>query len=285
MSTFVKDQIDAENISRCILITETLHSQGALKPVDLDKMDEVPLSKTERIEGTSRADQVRNRYLKPAQETDAERESRYQQIYYEQGDSFLINQALAKSINTLAEQNFTNKVMAAACNFTEMADHHQRSVFIRNFGGLIEEELKANPTKPSQRLASFATTYFWDEANLARLVSAVRPETTRDELIEFFTLPLNSEPNKKVVDCLPDRITGGIVYATKAPENKAIKFDFRANFPYISLDEGDKLEKEIQELSQKNFTNSLLASTTYFRDIMNPIFSIICMRFPLMNLY
>ena len=272
MSIFTKDQIDAENISQCILTTETLRSQGVLKPIDAGEYD-IPPAKTEKapvIEGTSRADQVRMRYLKPAQETEAERESRYQQIYYEQSDSFLSNQALAKSINTLAEQNFTNRVMAAACDFKEMADHHQRSVFIRNFGGLIEEELKADPTKPSKRLASFATTYFWDEANLARLVSAVRPETTRSELMEFFTLSLNSEPNKKVIDCLPDAVTGEIVYATKDPENKKIKFDFRTNLPYISLKESDKLEHSIQELSKKNFTNNLLASTTYFRDVINP---------------
>ena len=160
--------------------------------------------------------------------------------------------------------------MAAACDFTEMAAHHQRACFIGTFGPLIEEELKADPTKPSKRLASFATTYFWDEANLARLVSAVRPETTRAELLEFFKLPLNSELNKKVIDCLPDRITGGIVYATKDPENKKIKFDFRQNLPYVSLDESEKLETSIQILSKKNFTNNLLTSTTYFRNIMNP---------------
>jgi len=272
MSIFTKDQIDAENISRCILTTETLRSQGVLKPIDAEEYD-IPPAKTEKtpvIEGTSRADQVRMRYLKPAQETEAERESRYQQIYYEQGDSFLSNQALAKSINTLAEQNFTNRVMAAACDFKEMADHHQRSVFIRNFGGLIEEELKADPTKPSKRLASFATTYFWDEANWARLVSAVRPETTRAELIEFFALPLNSEPNKKVIDCLTDSVTGQIVYATKDPENKKIKFDFRTNLPYVSLEGSDKLEKSILELSKQNFTNNLLASTSYFSNVLNP---------------
>ena len=165
------------------------------------------------------------RHLQPAQETEEERQYRYQQIDYERNGSYTKNKKLATSINSLAEQNFTNRILVAACNFTEMAENHPRSIFIQTFGELIEEELKENPTRPSQRLASFATTYFWEEANKYHMIQAIPAGTTRNELVEFFNLPLNSEPDKKIVDCLHPQTIWKILEATADDNNKKIKFN------------------------------------------------------------
>ena len=253
-----KFDIEAENVAAFITQIEKISSRTEVKSETLD---------------TPESTSTKSAYLKypePAQETEEEYIYRSKQAEYEQSKAYLSNRKLAKSINSLASQNFTNGVLAAACNFTEMADHYPRATFIANFGTLIEEELQTNPKQPSKRLASFATSYFWKEANWSHLISAVRPETTRSELLEFFTLPLNSDPGKKIVDCIPPRIIGQIVHATKDAENKTIKFDFRKEDPYLSLQEGEKLTASITDLAKQNFTNRLLTTTSYFGIISNP---------------
>ena len=263
--------IEAENMAAALIHVNKARNE--LKPVDLETLDT-----PEPPKYASKTEEILARYPEPAQETEAEREYRHRQIEYERGPSFEKNKALAKSINALANQNFTNRVLAAACDFTEMAEKHPRSGFIGSFGDLIKEELESDPSKPSKRLASFTTTYFWKEANWARIAAAVRPDTSRDELMEFFTLPLNSEPDKKVIDRLPERIIGRIIFATSSNENKAINFNFRQEKPYIPLEECDKLEKSVTEFSQQNFTNRLLASTIYFKAISNPFNTIRSVR-------
>jgi len=268
------EKITSENLASAIVKTDLLikssEKKKYLRPSDIGEEEVDMGQKTPQPPIVISMQHICGLHPTPAQETPEEYTWRLKQIEYERNGSYAENMVLAKSINTLAEKNFTNKLLVAACDFSEMAEHHTRSVFIRNFGPLIEEELKADPTKPSKRLASFATTYFWKEANMQRMALAVPPETSREELLEFFKLPLNSEFDKKIIDCLPDWTTGEILDATKDPENKTIKFDFRKNFPSVSLDESGKLEKSITELAKQNFTNRLLTSTIYFRDIMNP---------------
>ena len=278
MSLTEIEKIESENLASAIVATDFLtkssEKEKYLKPCDIAG-EEVDMGhKTPQSPTVISMQHICGPHPTLAQETPEEYTWRLKQVQYERNGSYAKNMVLAKSINTLAEKNFTNRLLVAACNFSEMAENYTRSVFIRNFGPLIEEELKADPTQPSKRLASFATTYFWKEGNMQRMALAVPPDVSRDELLEFFKLPLNSEPDKKIIDCLPNWTTGEILDATKNPENKTIKFDFRRNFPSVSLDESEKLEKSITELARQNFTNRLLTSTIYFRDVINPFNSI-----------
>ncbi|MBR6412105.1 MAG: hypothetical protein IKS41_02960 [Alphaproteobacteria bacterium] len=254
-----KIHMEAENMAESLIHFNEMRKKA--KEIDLESLDKPAPQNSGHI---SKTEAVLARYPEPAQETDSEREYRNQQIEYEQGPFFEANKALAKSINALSKYNFTNTVLAAACNFTEMAEKHPRSGFIREFGPLIEEELQAAHTQPSLRLAAFTTSYFWKEANWAHLISAVPPTTTKGELVEFFAQPLYSDPGKRVIDVLPDRITMGIIRATGKKENESIPLDFKKERPFISINEGVRLVTSITELSKQNFTNRILTSTSYF---------------------
>ena len=126
-----------------------------------------------------------------------------EQESYLTSTTFKKNKKLATRIETVANENFTNRCLTATLHLQEIAESKKQArQYIEPYAPLILRELTRSPQKPSGRLATLATTGYFSDEEVKSLIDMAKPETTKAELKEFFTTRENWSTGLRMIDYL-----------------------------------------------------------------------------------